>query len=155
MIKVSYESDLCFKDTCPHTLTREKSGLFSVTVENVPCGYSEFTCAKSVQIFVGKYVFLLFSIMMFRMLILKIVFCSGFCYFCFLLLFSFSKQTEVKCQKVDMQKGYILKEASLLDQVFDKVFRFWFGSTSYQSNFNFKLVFKTFPLDVWLWKSSR
>ncbi|XP_072234960.1 SCO-spondin [Leuresthes tenuis] len=43
-----------FLGDCQYVLTRETSGLFSVTAENVPCGSTGVTCTKSVTLSLGN-----------------------------------------------------------------------------------------------------
>ncbi|KYO43844.1 SCO-spondin [Alligator mississippiensis] len=43
-----------FLGDCEYVLVREHGGLFSVTVENVPCGTSGITCTKSVVVEIGN-----------------------------------------------------------------------------------------------------
>nr|CAB3266610.1 SCO-spondin [Phallusia mammillata] len=43
-----------FQGACSYVLTRERSGLFSVTAENVPCGATRVTCTKSVYVTVAS-----------------------------------------------------------------------------------------------------
>ncbi|KAM8967216.1 LOW QUALITY PROTEIN: SCO-spondin-like [Pelodytes ibericus] len=43
-----------FLGDCQYILTRENSGLFTVTAENVPCGTSGTTCTKSVVVMMGN-----------------------------------------------------------------------------------------------------
>lgn len=43
-----------FLGDCEYVLVREANGLFTVTVENVPCGTSGVTCTKSVVVELGN-----------------------------------------------------------------------------------------------------
>ncbi|XP_053571495.1 SCO-spondin-like [Bombina bombina] len=43
-----------FLGDCQYILSRENSGLFTVTAENVPCGTSGVTCTKSVVVMIGN-----------------------------------------------------------------------------------------------------
>ncbi|KAM4705238.1 SCO-spondin-like [Rhinophrynus dorsalis] len=43
-----------FLGDCQYVLSRENNGLFTVTVENVPCGTSGITCTKSVVVTIGN-----------------------------------------------------------------------------------------------------
>ncbi|KAK7881858.1 hypothetical protein WMY93_030267 [Mugilogobius chulae] len=43
-----------FLGDCQYVLVRERSGLFSVTAENVPCGSTGVTCTKSVSLSLGN-----------------------------------------------------------------------------------------------------
>ncbi|XP_037550324.1 SCO-spondin-like [Nematolebias whitei] len=52
---VTYDGRIySFLGDCQYVLTRETSGLFSVTAENVPCGSTGVTCTKSVTLSLGK-----------------------------------------------------------------------------------------------------
>nr|XP_014342845.1 PREDICTED: SCO-spondin [Latimeria chalumnae] len=43
-----------FLGDCEYVLVRESSGLFTITIENVPCGTSSVTCTKSVIVGLGN-----------------------------------------------------------------------------------------------------
>ncbi|XP_063781355.1 SCO-spondin-like [Pseudophryne corroboree] len=43
-----------FLGDCQYVLSRENTGLFTVTAENVPCGSSGITCTKSVVVMIGN-----------------------------------------------------------------------------------------------------